>query len=276
MSPVWQFELLTNFREFSECPEKANKVIPHLGVAGLDRVIVHTFKNKIKNKYPRFSKFAVGYDHEGSLTTLVSTVMWCLCCEGCHDRPPFPGGWSRHQPVYGVLPRHVAPLQSSLHRPGLCTRNVPRVLATLFEWNLFNHIGFDVSYPYSPILERSCQWKKNKASSHHKKETTVFSVSHSYVFMFTSTLHPVLHFTIIQCMEINLTVTPAAKQVTVKSCCRYVICRVSHFVLVVFLASRARTNEYFTIFQQPRRREFQNSPYFPPYVTEKNMRQTGF
>ena len=118
--------------------------------------------------------------------------------------------------------------------------------------------------------------KKTKQVPTIKKKQQFFSVSHSYVFMFTSTLHPVLHFTIIQCMEINLTVTPAAKQVTVKSCCRYVICRVSHFVLVVFLASRARTNEYFTIFQQPRRREFQNSPYFPPYVTEKNMRQTGF
>ena len=40
----------------------------------------------------------------------------------------------------------------------------------------------------------------------------------------------------------------------------------SHFVLVVFSASRARTEEYFTIFQQPRRCRFQNSPYFPPYI----------
>ena len=40
----------------------------------------------------------------------------------------------------------------------------------------------------------------------------------------------------------------------------------SHFVLVVFSASRARTEFHFTIFQQPRRRRFQNSPYFPPYV----------
>ena len=40
----------------------------------------------------------------------------------------------------------------------------------------------------------------------------------------------------------------------------------SHFVLVVFSASRARTEEYFTIFQQPRRRRFQNSPYFPHYL----------
>ena len=40
----------------------------------------------------------------------------------------------------------------------------------------------------------------------------------------------------------------------------------SHFVLVVFSASRARTEEYFTIFQQPRRCRFQNSPYFPPYL----------
>ena len=39
-----------------------------------------------------------------------------------------------------------------------------------------------------------------------------------------------------------------------------------HLVLVVFSASRARTEVYFTIFQQPRRRRFQNSPYFPPYV----------
>ena len=38
------------------------------------------------------------------------------------------------------------------------------------------------------------------------------------------------------------------------------------FVLVVFSASRARTEEYFTIFQQPRRCRFQNSPYFPPYL----------
>ena len=40
----------------------------------------------------------------------------------------------------------------------------------------------------------------------------------------------------------------------------------SHFVLLVFSASRARTEVHFTIFQQPRRRGFQNSPYFPPYV----------
>ena len=51
----------------------------------------------------------------------------------------------------------------------------------------------------------------------------------------------------------------------------------SHFVLVVFSPSRARTEFHFTIFQQPRRR-FQNSPYFPPYVkidpvTEQNVRQ---
>ena len=45
--------------------------------------------------------------------------------------------------------------------------------------------------------------------------------------MFTSTLHPVFHFTIIQCMEINLTVTQAAVQVTLKSCCRYVLCLVN-------------------------------------------------
>ena len=40
----------------------------------------------------------------------------------------------------------------------------------------------------------------------------------------------------------------------------------SHFVLLVFSASRAHTEVHFTIFQQPRRRRFQNSPYFPPYV----------
>ena len=40
----------------------------------------------------------------------------------------------------------------------------------------------------------------------------------------------------------------------------------SHFVLLVFSASRAHTEVHFTIFQQPRRRGFQNSPYFPPYV----------
>ena len=33
-----------------------------------------------------------------------------------------------------------------------------------------------------------------------------------------------------------------------------------------FSASSARTEVYFTIFIQPRRRLFQNSPYFPPYV----------
>ena len=153
--------------------------------------------------------------------------MWCLCCEDCHDRPRFPGGWSRHRPLYGVLLWHVAPLQSPLHRPSPRTRNVPRVLATLFEWNLFNHIGFDVSYPYSPILERCCQWKKTKQVPTIKKKQQFFSVSQSYIFMFTSTLHPVFHFTIIQCMEINLTVTQAAAQVTLKSCCRYVLCLVN-------------------------------------------------
>ena len=40
----------------------------------------------------------------------------------------------------------------------------------------------------------------------------------------------------------------------------------SHFVLLFFSASRAHTEVHFTIFQQPRRRRFQNSPYFPPYV----------
>ena len=39
-----------------------------------------------------------------------------------------------------------------------------------------------------------------------------------------------------------------------------------HFVLVVFSASSARTDVYFTLFQQPMRWQFQNSPYFPPYV----------
>ena len=42
-----------------------------------------------------------------------------------------------------------------------------------------------------------------------------------------------------------------------------------HFVLVVFSASRACTDVHFTILQQPRRRRFQNSPYFPSYV--KNL-----
>ena len=37
----------------------------------------------------------------------------------------------------------------------------------------------------------------------------------------------------------------------------------SHFVLLVFSACRAHTEVHFTIFQQPRRRGFQNSPYFP-------------
>ena len=40
----------------------------------------------------------------------------------------------------------------------------------------------------------------------------------------------------------------------------------SHFVLLVFSASHAHTEVHFTIFQQPRRRRFQNSPYFPPYI----------
>ena len=40
----------------------------------------------------------------------------------------------------------------------------------------------------------------------------------------------------------------------------------SHFVLLVFSASRARTDVHFTILQQPRKRRFQNSPYFPSYV----------
>ena len=39
-----------------------------------------------------------------------------------------------------------------------------------------------------------------------------------------------------------------------------------HLVLVVFSASRARSEVYFTIFQQPRRQWFQNSPYFWTYV----------
>ena len=146
----------------------------------------------------RFSKFAVGYDQEGSLTALVSTVMWWLCCEDCHDRPRFPGGWSRHRPLYGVLLWHVAPLQSPLHRHSPRTRKVPRVLATLFEWNLFNHIGFDVSYPYSPILERCCQWKKNEASSHHKKETTVFlcfPVLYFYVHLNPPPRFPLYNYT---------------------------------------------------------------------------------
>ena len=48
----------------------------------------------------------------------------------------------------------------------------------------------------------------------------------------------------------------------------------SHFVLVVFSASRTRSEEYFTIFQQPRRRRFQNSPYFPPYVKKWSIYST--
>ena len=39
----------------------------------------------------------------------------------------------------------------------------------------------------------------------------------------------------------------------------------SHSVLLVFSASYDHTVVHFTIFQQPRRRQFQNSPYFPPY-----------
>ena len=154
--------------------------------------------------------------------------MWCLCCEDCHDRPPFPGGWSRHRPLYGVLLWHVAPLQSPLHRHSPRTRKVPRVLATLFEWNLFNHIGFDVSYPYSPILERCCQWKKNEASSHHKKETTVFlwfPLLYFYVHLNPPPRFTLYNYTMY--MEINLTVTQAAVQVTLKSCCRYVLCLVN-------------------------------------------------
>ena len=40
----------------------------------------------------------------------------------------------------------------------------------------------------------------------------------------------------------------------------------SHFVLHFFSAYRTHTEVHFTIFQQPGRRRFQNSPYFPPYV----------
>ena len=36
---MWQFELSTNFREVLQCPEKVNKVIPHLGGAGKDNRI---------------------------------------------------------------------------------------------------------------------------------------------------------------------------------------------------------------------------------------------
>ena len=83
--------------------------------------------------------------------------------------------------------------------------------------------------------------KKNEASSHHKKEITVFlcfPVLYFYVHLNPPPRFTLYNYTMY--MEINLTVTQAAAvQVTVKSCCRYVLCLVNTiYIMVVDLVDR--------------------------------------